>query len=109
MATFEYGVPAASPALFSVEGAMMRIMPEAEAEVRRILVILDAIQGQEVDDLELLAITQVGEISISPDEHKKLDSRYLHWARALGNLLGVPPNPEDLRFGGRGINVPVRG
>ena len=105
--TFALGVPAAVETQFIIEGAMDRVLQEAAGQVRRHLTILDKIEGQMVDDLELLAITKIGEISVRGDEHAALRKQYDYWAQGMANLLGVYPNPFDKRNSSGGINVRV--
>lgn len=107
--TFALGLPAAIETQFIVEGAMEKILPAAENEVRRHIAILDGIEAQMVCDHELLAVNQLGEITIRSDEQEALDKRYLRWRKGLANLLCVVPNPFDPRYpsAGAGINVPV--
>lgn len=108
--TFSLGVPAAVETQFLIEGAMNRVLPEAELEVRRLVSILDTIESAKVADLELLAITQIGEISINNQEQQKLDREYDKWCAALCNLLCIPRNPYDQRVMNQGgINVRVSG
>jgi hypothetical protein len=109
--TFALGIPTAVETQFLIEGAMNRVLPAAESECRRLVGILDKIECQMVDDQELLAVEKVDEIGISAKEMPRLRIEYQHWQRALGNLLGVPPNPYDQRFGGysggSGLNASV--
>lgn len=104
--TFVLGSPAAVETQFIIEGAMTKVLDAALPEVRRHLVILDQIEAQMVEDHELLAVSQVGEIAVRPDEQQALDLRYQRWRQSLANLLGVYPNPFDKRYGSR-VNVPV--
>lgn len=104
--TFTLGAPAAVETTFIIEGAMNKVLDVALLEVRRQLQILDRIESQMVDDLELLAVQQVDEIAIQPEEMKKLRREYKHWQQSLANLFGVYPNPFDKRFGNN-INARV--
>lgn len=109
--TFVLGIPAAMPTQFMVEGAMDRVLASAEAHARKLIKILDTIEVQMVEDLELLAVNKIGTIELRDREMMQLRREYRHWQGALGNLLGVPPNPYDQRFqgmAGGGINIPVR-
>jgi hypothetical protein len=106
--TFVLGAPAGIETSFIIEGAMNRILPEAEGEVRRHLAILDATEAQMLDDRELLAVNKVDELGIRPTEMKELRNEYLYWRMSLCNLLGVYPNPFDRRFANMGINVAVQ-
>lgn len=104
--TFILGTPAAVETQFLVEGAMNRVLESALVQVRRHVQILDTIEQQKIDDLELLAVTKVGEIEIRQDEQEALDRQYERWQASLANLLGIYPNPWDKR-NGSGFNVPV--
>lgn len=98
--TFVLGRPQPVLSQFLVEGAMDRLLSEAVPECLRLISILDGIEAQMVGDQELLAVLQIGEIQINPDEWKGLIRQYQHWQGALGNLFGVAPYPYDQRFGG---------
>lgn len=106
------GVPAPLETQFLIEGAMNQVRPEAEAEARRLLGVLDGIESQMISDLPNYAAEKVDEIGINLKEMDQLRREYLYWRGALANLLGVPANPFDFRFSGRGgggFNVPVVG
>ena len=105
--TFALGAPAAVETQFIIEGAMNRIMPEAESEARRHIEILNNIEDQMNADRELLAVNKVDEIEIRQTEMRELKGEYLYWRNALANLLGCYPNPFDKRFCSMGINVSV--
>ena len=109
--TFVLGAPAAVETQFLVEGAMNRVLPEAEVLAREFVAKCDAAEQQMTENQELLAVTQVGEIGVRPDEFEQLLKRYQYWRSALANVLGIYPNPFDKRFGPGGagsINVPVQ-
>lgn len=111
--TFILGTPAAIQTQFMIEGAFDKVLPAAEPLFRKILTTLDTIETQMLEDMELLAITKLDTIEVRPDEFKQLTNQYEHWRRALGNIMGVPPNPFDQRFGGLGggsggVNVRVQ-
>lgn len=108
MQTFSLGVPTAIETQFLIEGAMNRVLVQAEQEARRLVGVLDTIEAQMVGDLELLAVRKIGEIEVNPDEQGKLKQQYRHWQGTLGNLLGIPPNPYDQRFMNASINVGVQ-
>ncbi len=108
VATTVLGMPSSIETFFIIELAMESVRVEALTQVRRHLDILDVIETQMVDDLELLAVSQVDEITIRPDEHAKLTNSYLYWRDSLCNLFGIEANRFDARFaGGTGINVKV--
>jgi hypothetical protein len=112
--TFVLGIPAAVQTSFVIENAWSKIIPAAEQLFRTLLDRLDMIEEQIVEDTEDVAVDKIDEIELRKDEFAQLIKRYQHWQGALGNLLGVPPNPFDQRpflgggySGGGGINVPV--
>ncbi len=106
-ATFALGTPAAVETQFIIEGAMQRLLEEALPELERLLAICDQAEEQMVCNLELLAVNQVGEITINPDEQRKLTRAYDYWVDALANLFGIQRNPFDKRLQRGGLNVPV--
>jgi hypothetical protein len=103
--TFVLGAPAALETQFLIEGAMNRILPEAEGLVREHLAKCDFVEQQVVENQELLAITVVGEIQVRQDEFEALMKRYHYWRNSLANDMGIYPNPFDKRFAG--VNIPV--
>lgn len=107
-ATFSLGIPQAVETQFIIERAMDLVLVEAEVEARRHVSILDRIEGQMVEDHDLLAVEKVGEITIRKDEQNQLRKEYEYWRNALANVMGIYPNPWDKRFGINPVNVPVR-
>src|SRR4051812_360284 len=71
-ATFVLGVPAGVQTQFMIELAMNKILPSSIPKVLSYLNILDTIDGQMVEDLELLAITRIGDIDVRGDEQEAL-------------------------------------
>lgn len=109
VATFALGVPAQVETAFIIERCMNKLLPPSRPELERLLAICDQCEQQMVDDLELLAVESVGEITVNQDEQRKLVARYDYWVDSLANFLGVDRNPFDKRKNGsgRGINVSV--
>lgn len=108
--TFVAGTPAGVETQFLIEGAMQRVLPEAEVLARELLARCDSVEGQMMDNQDLLAVESVDEIKIRQDEFQALLKRYHYHRNGLANVLGVYPNPFDKRFsagGGGGINVNV--
>lgn len=106
--SFILGVPAAVETQFLIEGAMDRVLPQAEPEVRRHLEILATLEGQMITDLDTLVASSVGEIKIRPTEMKELRKEYQYWREGLANIIGCYPNPFDKRFFGGSVNVNVQ-
>jgi|TARA_Y100000034_G_scaffold121294_1_gene165329 hypothetical protein len=105
--TFVLGVPAGVQTQFIIEGAMDRVLIEAEPEARRLIAVLDTLESQLICDLELLAVDKVGEIIIRKTEMKELWKQYQKWQGALSNIMGIYPNPFDKRFEGIGVGAGV--
>jgi len=110
-ATFVLGTPAAVETQFLIESAMNKVLPEADVLARELLARCDSIEGQMMDNQDLLAVEQVDEIKVRQDEFQALLKRYHYHRNGLANVLGIYPNPFDKRFassGGGGINVSVQ-
>lgn len=113
--TFVLGVPAGVQTQFIVEGAMQKLLASAEPMLRRYLIALNNIECQIMENTENLAVENIGQIKVNLKEFEMVLQRYKYWQGSLGNLLGVPPNPYDMRpwlgagwTGGGGVNVPVQ-
>lgn len=105
--TFFLGVPAGVETQYLVESAMDRVLPAAESMARELIGKCDAVEAQMLENQELLAVSQVDEIQVRPDEFQQLKRRYDYWRGALANVLGTIVNPFDKRFAGGGINLRV--
>lgn len=105
--TFVLGIPAAVQTQFTVEGAMNKLLADAEPEMRRQLAILDRIEELDLEGLEDVEVSQIGEITIDPKFYEKRWKQYERWRRSLANLFGIAPNPFDQRLVALGISVPV--
>lgn len=106
--TFVLGTPAAVQTQFQIEGAMNKVLPEAEGKARQILQFLETIEQQMISDLELLAVDQVDEITIRKTEQPELKREYQFHRQGLANLLGIYPNPYDKRFMNQGSIMNIR-
>ena len=110
--TFVLGVPAAVQTQFMIEGALVRVLPSGEKKFRALLCRLDEIECEVFGGIDLASVESVDEIKVSADRLKEL-AKYYVWAQtSLANLLGVPPNPWDMRplvqaAGAGGVNVGV--
>lgn len=109
--SFALGLPAGVQTQFLIEGAMDKLMPAGLPLFRETLAILDGIMKQMVCDLELLAVESIATIKVRMTEQKELKQEYVFHRAGLCNMLGILPNPYDMRFGGggtgTGINVSV--
>ncbi len=115
--TFFLGVPAGVQTQFPIETAFTKILPSAEPDFRKYLDHLDRLEEQVVENSENVEVSEVDEIKLNPKAFQGVIIRYQYWQGKLGNLLGVPPNPYDMRpylgagwgGGSSGINVSVVG
>lgn len=110
--TFNLGVPAALQTTFMIEGAWDKVLPVAENLVRTYLCRLDEIEAEVFAGSDLADVLETSNIKINPNRLRDLAKYYLIAQESLANLLGVPPNPFDMRSwiqtNSGGINVPVR-
>lgn len=108
VSTFSLGIPAGMQTQFMIEGAWDKVLPQHETQFRLLLDRLDRVEEQIDCSIENLAASSLGEITLRGDEFERLLDRYRYWQGKLGNLLGVTPNPFDMRWrGGGGMNVSV--
>jgi len=108
--TFVLGSPASVETTFIIEGAMDRLLEHAIPLFLQILDNLDRIECQLIDDLENLAVEQIGDIRINLKEQKQVRESYDYWVASLSNMLGCPRNPFDKRIQATsGVNVRVAG
>jgi hypothetical protein len=95
---------------FQIEGGFNRILPQAEATFRDLLDKMDSLEEQLVSNQENAEVEKIGEITINKNAFEQLVKRYQYWQAKLANLMGVPPNPYDMRFqsgAAGGVNVSV--
>ncbi len=108
--TFALGMPAGVETQFIIEKAMDYVPEHALFLVREHMATLQAIDGQSIEDMELMAVNGIGDITVNQEEQKQLDTRRRYWRGRLCNALGVYPNPFDQTNGTTGTvgNVRVR-
>lgn len=113
IATFQLGVPSAMQTTFMIEGALDRIMsvPGAVEKFRQLLCRLDQIENSVYCGSDLADVEALGEITVNRKRLRELAEYYKIAQQALGNLLGVVPNPWDMRtwLTGPSINARVMG
>ena|SRR3990167_6965767 len=107
VSTFVLGTPAAVETQFIIEGAMDRVLLEAEGLVRELLGICDTVLAQKVEGLEAMQVDSIGDIAVRKNHQVQLDGEYDKWRGKLADALGVFVNPFEKWSGGGGINVPV--
>lgn len=110
--TYAFGVPAAMQTTFMIEGAMVRVLAQAESRLRFLLDKLDQAECKIDDILGIVEISKAEDTEFDPDALSKLARIYKIHQQSLANLLGIVPNPFDQRDwlqGSGGINVAVSG
>lgn len=108
--TFVLGVPAAVQTQFMIEGALNRMTPTGAARFRELLCQLDKVESQVFCGIDLADVNKLGEMDINRARLSELARYYKIAQQGLANLLGIPPNPFDMREwlqGGVGFSVPV--
>lgn len=107
--TFVLGIPAAVQTQFMIEGALNRILPQAAERFRTLLCRLDSVEAEVFCGMDLASVDKIDTIDIRTDRLEALAKYYKIAQQGLANLLGVPPNPFDMRewLQGGSINVPV--
>jgi len=107
-ATFALGTPASSEALFAIEGAFDKVIPEALPNIRQLIARCDEAEQERYDNLGNLIVSKVCDIELRPDAMSALQLEYDRRRNALANELGVYCNPYDKRDNaGPGLNCPV--
>lgn len=111
--TFAFGVPAAMQTTFMIEGAMVRVLPNAEAMLRDLLAKLDKDECRADELLDIVEFESIEQTKYRDNALQKVAQHYLRHQQSLSNLLGIVPNPWDQRewvaSGSGNINVPVQG
>lgn len=113
VSTYALGVPAAMQTTFMIEGAVVRVLPESEEILRRLLSQLDAVECKVDELLDIVFTSKAEDVEFDDKAIEKLAKVYKIRQQSLANLLAVVPNPFDqrewLQMGGGGVNVPVTG
>jgi len=111
--TYALGVPTAMQTTFMIEGAMVKVLAQAEARLRFLLAKLDAAECKIDDILEVVELTKAEDVEFNQGGLTMIARIYKIHQQSLANLLGVVPNPWDQREwlsgAGGSINVPVSG
>lgn len=97
-ATIALGIPAASQPLFIVEGAMNRLLPVAEPDIRECIEELKCIDEQikAARRSGRVKLSQVSDIKFRGGEELDiLYDEYDTWTARLSDLLGAPINPHS--------------
>lgn len=110
--TFVLGIPAAVQTQFMIEGAWDKVLPQAEQLLRALLCRCEEVESEVFGGIDLAQLTAISEIQVNPKRLTELAKHYRIAQEGIANLLGVSPNPFDmrswLRMGG-GMSVPVHG
>ncbi len=107
--TFVLGVPAGVQTQFMIEGAWDKVLPQAENLLRVFLCRCDEIEAKVYGGTDLADVETTGNITVNRKRLSELGQYYRIAQQGMANLLGVPPNPFDMRDwvrAGGGMNVP---
>ena len=107
--SFNAGIPAAMQTTFMIEGALNRLLPAAYEKFQQLLCRLDAIEEEVFCGMDLASMDKLDTLEIRSDRLKELSKYYKIAQQGLANMLGVPPNPFDMRewLQGGSLNVSV--
>lgn len=109
-ATFQLGIPAGVQTQFMIEGAWDKVLPHAENLLRVLLCRCDEIELEVYGGIDLASIESTPAITVNRKRLSELGSYYRMAQQGMANLLGVVPNPFDMRDwvrAGGGMNCPV--
>ncbi len=112
--SIQLGVPQGSQPLFLVEGAFIRISPEARDTARHCLSECDCIEAQLSDSRKRFKAKKVGEVELNEREPDMLRKELMWWVTRLADVLGVVQDPySQMMYKGLGdmggINARVVG
>lgn len=99
-AALQFGLPAPVQALFIVDSAMDRILPEGEDRVRQLIKVLDRIECLMIEGLDYLPANRLGDLEVRREHIDDLRKEYYDWAGRLAGQLGSPLYPYSIRFKG---------
>lgn len=104
-ASLAFGIPRPSQTIFLVESAIQELLTNMYAveRVRRILCIMDQIEGKLVEALPQLAAEKLGDMTLRGAEQgvtypDLLEREYARWGYRLADILGVPVYPYSARY-----------
>ena len=109
-ASISFGIPRPIQTMFLVEEAMNNVIDEAVDRVRRILKIMDDIEGKLVDAQDRLAASALDTLKLRENEPEMLEIEYRRWGNRLADLFGVSPYYYSTRYRGgvKAGSIPVR-
>ena len=114
VATYSLGIPAAMQTTFMIEGALVRVLQEAEKKFRDLLAKLDRAECKVEEILEAIVLSKAEDVEYNQAALQRNAQIYKIWQQSLTNMLGIVPNPYDQREwlqtgSAGGLNVPVVG
>lgn len=91
--SIQLGVPAGSQALYLLEMAFNRLLPEGEETTRRNLCECESIEKQLGEARSRMRAESMGDMKLNRAEVEQLRGELVYWSRRLADDLGVIPNP----------------
>lgn len=93
----------ATQPMFIVEAAMDRVIAAAIPRVRHILAELDCVEEQMSNARSRLAVQRIEDVTFRSTNDGRtecdlLENEYARWASRLADQLGVPINPNSMRY-----------
>lgn len=92
-ASIQLGFPAGSQALYILEQAFNRLLPDGETAARKDLCNCEEIEAQLADARKRMKADKLGDMTINKTETGQLRHELVFWQRRLADDLGVPFNP----------------
>jgi hypothetical protein len=96
-ATYGLGVPSMVHPQFAIERAMEQINIAALPLFMEALANAEQIEKQVFCGADLTEVESVGDIKVNRARMKELAATYKIAQTTIANLLGIPPNPYDMR------------
>jgi len=111
-ASISFGIPRPIQTMFLVETSLNNLIEEAVDRVRRILKIMDDIEGKLVESQDRLAASALDTLKLRENEPDMLEREYVRWGFRLADILGAPIYPYSTRYrafsGVKAGSIPVR-
>lgn len=98
---YAFGYPILTQPSYLFETQIQHIIPANEAQLVRILDVLDGIECRMIDSATTgWPATSAESVEFNREEPNDLEREYTRWANRLADLIGCPLNPWAERFKG---------
>ena len=97
-ASMALGIPALRQTDYMVNRSMDMLLPVAEADLRRVIGIMDGIEDRMVRAATHVAAETLNGLKLRPDEFDQLCRQYRVWGERICDCLHVPPQLFSSRY-----------